>query len=138
MVTLKNVLRWKCQIQSVAMGTVQVAAAITMATVAIMARQTQRETTVQDYRMTRLRKFAAWPAENLRAVHLVGIVAMVTSILETTAQALVTVSIRQFAAPSKGKRLVVFLEEMFVMMQVPVSDHIAQVLDTVARKLNAA
>ena len=78
MVTLKNVLHRTCQIQSVAMGTAQVVAAITMATVAIVARQTLRETTVQDYRMTRLRKFAAWPAENPRAVYLVGIVAMVT------------------------------------------------------------
>ena len=60
------------------MGTAQVAAAITMETVSIATRQTLRETTVQDYRMTRLRKFAAWPAENPRAVYLVGIVAMVT------------------------------------------------------------
>ena len=78
MVTLENVLHRSCQIQSVAMGTALVAAAITMATVAMVARRTLRETTVQDYRMTRLRKFAAWPAENPRAVHLVGIVAMVT------------------------------------------------------------
>ena len=48
------------------------------------------------------------------------------------------VSIRQFAAPSKDKRVAVFLEEMFVMMRVKISDHIAQVLDTVLRKLNAA
>ena len=120
------------------MGTAQVVAVITMATVATMARQTLRETTVQDYRMTRLRKFAAWPAENPRAVYLVGVVAMVTLLLETTVQALVKVSIRQFAAPSKGKRVVVFLEEMFVMMRVKLLDHIAQVLDTVVRKLNAA
>ena len=48
------------------------------------------------------------------------------------------VSIRQFAAPSRGKRVAVFLEEMFVMMRVKLLDHIAQVLDTVVRKLNAA
>lgn len=61
------------------MGTAQVAAAITMATVAIVARQTLRETTVhEDYRMNCIRQFAAWPAENPRAVYLVGIVAMVT------------------------------------------------------------
>ena len=48
------------------------------------------------------------------------------------------VSIRQFAAPSKSKRVVVFLEEMFAMMLVKISDHTAQVLETVVRKLNAA
>ena len=48
------------------------------------------------------------------------------------------ISIRQFAAPFKGKGLVVLLVEMFVMMRVKISDRTAQALETVLRKLNAA